>query len=263
MQEVSIVGLICEACETTADVGLQLNRYGRLAYDIGEGDLIRLVRDDDGYWMNFTGHVFQGNPMLTESELARMVGNARVMFAGDATFQATPFPLEVHVTHDAPAHRAAYERMFRAPVVFGAKWNALKIDKGFVGLRQPPVSRYVFGVLSERADALLQDLERAVTLRGRVEGLLIPMLHAGAPSVDEIAAKLGLSRPTLYRRLTAEGASFEKVLDALRHRMALHYLDGKKVSVNEAAYLVGFSEPSAFSRAFRRWTGTSPGKRRR
>jgi AraC-like DNA-binding protein len=62
----------------------------------------------------------------------------------------------------------------------------------------------------------------------------------------------------LYRRLKAEGVTFEKVLDALRHQLALHYLSGQKVSVNETAYLVGFSDPAAFSRAFKRWTGMRP-----
>ena len=52
--------------------------------------------------------------------------------------------------------------------------------------------------------------------------------------------------------------TFEKVLDELRHQIALNYLSGKKVSVNETAYLVGFSEPAAFLRAFKRWTGSSP-----
>jgi AraC-like DNA-binding protein len=51
---------------------------------------------------------------------------------------------------------------------------------------------------------------------------------------------------------------YEKVLDGLRHKLALHYLNGKKVSVNETAYLVRFSEPAAFSRAFNRWTGSRP-----
>ena len=67
-----------------------------------------------------------------------------------------------------------------------------------------------------------------------------------------------MSRQTLFRKLKAEGLTFEKVLDELRHKIALHYLAGKKVSVNETAYLVGFSEPSAFTRAFKRWTGASP-----
>ncbi|MBP6012010.1 MAG: AraC family transcriptional regulator ligand-binding domain-containing protein [Alphaproteobacteria bacterium] len=264
MQEISIVGLICEACETTVDVGVQLNRYGRLAFDVrSDVEPIRLVHDADGYWMDFAGAVFNGNPMLAEAELARMVENARTMFADNAYFRSTPFPLAVQVKHEAPSYRGEYERIFRAPVRFGAKMNALQIDPGFLSLRQPPVSRYVFGVLSARAEALLRELEETKTLRGQVESLLIPVLHTGVPPIEQIAAKVGVSRATLYRKLKAEGASFEKVLDDLRHRMALHYLDGKQVSVNEAAYLVGFSEPSAFSRAFRRWTGTSPAKRAR
>jgi AraC-like DNA-binding protein len=78
--------------------------------------------------------------------------------------------------------------------------------------------------------------------------------------MDTMAGKLGLSHPSLYRALKAEGVTFETVLDDLRHRMALHYLAGEKVSVNETAYLVGFSDPTAFSRAFKRWTGRSPGR---
>lgn len=76
--------------------------------------------------------------------------------------------------------------------------------------------------------------------------------------IETIASKLGASRQTLYRNLKAEGVVFEHVLDELRHRMAVHYLAGKRVSVNETAYLVGFSDPAAFSRAFKRWTGKSP-----
>jgi AraC-like DNA-binding protein len=76
--------------------------------------------------------------------------------------------------------------------------------------------------------------------------------------VDTIAAKMGVSRHTLFRKLKAEGVTFEKVLDELRHKMALNYLNGKKASVTETAYLVGFSDPAAFSRAFKRWTGSSP-----
>jgi AraC-like DNA-binding protein len=121
------------------------------------------------------------------------------------------------------------------------------------------VPRYVFGILSEHAEALLRELESAKTIVGRVESLLMPVLHTGQANIDTVAGKLGLSRQTLYRKLKAEGLTFETVLDQLRHRLALDYLSGRKVSVNETPYLVGFADRAAFSRAFKRWTGSGPG----
>lgn len=118
---------------------------------------------------------------------------------------------------------------------------------------------YVFGILSEHADNLLDELKNARSIQARVQTILIPLLHTGETNVDLIAKQLGLGRQTLYRQLKTEGTSFKKLLDELRHKMALHYLGSKKVSANEAAYLVGFSDPSSFSRAFKRWTGASPG----
>lgn len=118
--------------------------------------------------------------------------------------------------------------------------------------------RYAFGILSARAQTLLESLERSQSMRTKVESLLIPMLHTGEVSIDLVAGKMDMSRQTLFRKLKAEGVTFEQALDELRHQMALHYLGGKKVSVNQTAYLVGFSDPTAFSRAFKRWTGMSP-----
>jgi AraC-like DNA-binding protein len=168
----------------------------------------------------------------------------------------------VQVTHPDPGYRAEYDRIFRAPVTFGCERNALRINEAWATARIALMPRYVFGVLSERAEALLKSLEGAQTTRGRVESLLMPILHTGQASMDTVAGRLGLSRQTLFRKLKAEGVTFEKVLDELRHNLALHYLSGRKVSVNETAYLVGFSDPAAFSRAFKRWTGSSPGQRR-
>jgi AraC-like DNA-binding protein len=105
---------------------------------------------------------------------------------------------------------------------------------------------------------LLKELEATKTVRALVERTIIPILHKGDPGVDAIAGKMAMSRKTLYRKLKDEGTTYERLLDELRRRMAEHYLSGKKTSVNETAYLVGFSEPAAFSRAFKRWTGKSP-----
>jgi AraC-like DNA-binding protein len=254
MGELSIVGLIGGASETTADALAQINRYARLVVevDVGTADRLQLTREGGQLWMADTRKNPNDFPELTESTFARMVSTSR------RALGETQFVKTVHVTHAAPAYRAEYDRIFQVPVVFGRDKNALAIDPALMTYKNPLPSRYVFGVLSERADALLKGLESSKTTRGRVESLLMPILHTGDVSMDVITSKLGQSRQTLYRNLKAEGATFEKVLDELRHKLALHYLSGKKVSVNETAYLVGFSDPAAFSRAFKRWTGTSP-----
>lgn len=266
MQEVSIVGLICEACETTIDVGRELNRYAALVFDDTRSEpavLMRGVWRDGSPWIELPHDLFTANPPIVEAEFARLVWNGRVMFAGSAEFQRLKYPREIHFRHADPGYADEYRRVFQAPVVFGSHWNAMQIDAEFLTLKQPPVNRYVFGVLSERADALLKTLKDSKTMRGRVEALLVPILHRGDIGMDSVAERLGLSRQTLYRNLKSEGVTYETVLDELRHKMALNYLAGRKVSVNETAYLVGFSEPAAFSRAFKRWTGKSPSAARR
>lgn len=261
MQEISIVGLICEACETVLDVPKQLYRYAQLVVDDERGEPATLMRGaarDGGVWIEGPSSLFTDHPIIAETELARLIWNTRVMFVNTPAFQTIKYPRVVHLRREAPTYAAEFERIFEAPVVFNSEWNAMQIDPEFLVLKQPPVNRYVFGVLSERADALLKSLERTKTTRGRVESALMNVLHTGEASMDSVADKLGQSRQTLYRNLKDEGVTYEQVLDELRHKLALHFLNSKRVSVNETAYLVGFSDPASFSRAFKRWTGVSP-----
>ena len=83
-------------------------------------------------------------------------------------------------------------------------------------------------------------------------------MKTGDLSMEHIASELGVSRQTLFRKLKSENVTFETVLDELRHKMAMHYLEGAKMTVSQTAHLVGFKDPAAFSRAFKRWTGSSP-----
>lgn len=261
MQDISIVGLICEACESVLDVPVQLNRYASLVVDDERGQPATIMRGaarNGGVWIEGPSDLFSENPLITEAEFARLVWTTRATFANTPEFQKIKYPRLVHFTHKAPPYAAEHTRIFGAPVVFESDWNAIQIDPEFLALKQPPVNRYVFGVLSERADALLTSLRQTQTTRGRVESLLMGILHTGEVSMETIAAKLGQSRQTLYRNLKDEGATYEQTLDELRHRLAMHFLQGRKVSVNETAYLLGFSHAAAFSRAFKRWTGRAP-----
>lgn len=255
ISEFSVVGLLSHASETMLESLTQLNRYGRLVVEVeirGEQRFV-IERNGDQHWVVDTRANPNDFPELTESTFTRMI-------CGPRRFLAQPHILEVQVTHPAPAHRAEYDRIWRVPVTFGAKRNAMRIEPSIYTQRVQLQPRFVFGVLSAHADALLKELEKSKTTRGRVESLIIPVLHKGKVRADVIAARMGVSRQTVYRNLKTEGVTFEQVLDGLRHKLALRYLRSKEISVHETAYLVGFSDPAAFSRAFRRWTGTTPRK---
>jgi AraC-like DNA-binding protein len=257
MQELSIVGLLGLACETMAEAFVQLDRYTRLIADLDvddpEGRRLVLERKGAEVWMVDTRSNPNASPEMTESSFARMMRG-----------QGQNFIKEIHMTHPEPAYRAEYDRIFQVPVYFNSDKNALLTNgNSWMAVKGPLASRYAFGLFSKKAEALLENLQSATSTRARVESLLIPILHTGNTGIDLIAGKMGLSRQTLQRKLKGEGVTYEKVLDELRHKLSLHYLGERKVSMTETAFLVGFSEPTAFSRAFKRWTGSSPREMRK
>lgn len=254
MSKVSIVGLIMEASATMGEAFLQLQRYGRLAADfedIAQGPRFALADRNGRLFMVDRGRYPDAVPEMTEIAFGSLA-------CGPRRFLPQPHVLAVHVTYPAPTYAAEYRRVFQCPVHFDAEWNAMELHPGTPEWEVAQAPRYVFGVLAKHAEGLLHEMEAAKGLRGRVEALLLPTLHEGGAGADTIAAHLGCSRQTLFRRLKNEGVTFTDVLDGLRQEMAKAYLDGQSASVNETAYLVGFSDAAAFSRAFKRWTGQSP-----
>jgi AraC-like DNA-binding protein len=256
--QLSIVGLMGQASDNYADAFAELGRYVRLAIDVeleeeAQGQRMVVRRDEAGMWLVDMRKNPNDFPELTESSFARMAASS-----GRAEMAPTLLKA-VHFTHPEPPYRDEYDRIFRVPIVFESKWNAVLVaDDGWMNMKPPTHSAYVLAILRERADALLEAPDGAASTRFKVEKLLEPLLHTGGARMVDAARKLGVSRATLFRRLKAEGTSFERVLDEVRRRLALHYLVDRKLRVNEAAYLLGFSDPAAFSRAFKRWTGRSP-----
>jgi AraC-like DNA-binding protein len=257
---VSIIGQIGRASETMSEAFVQLNRFVRLVVETeNSGDYRFQKIDRDGAtWIVDTRLNANAFPELTESAFAQLICHTRE-FGHDSN---KPMVKLVHVTHARPKHWQEYERVFAAPVEFGRDWNAMQVEPEWTEYRVAREDQYLGTILRGHAEGLLKELEASRTVRAQVEAILLPRLPAGETGVEDIAAKMGVSRQTLYRKLKDEGVTYEQALDRLRRRMALHCLNDRKLSVNETAYLVGFSDPAAFSRAFKRWTGSSPGKHR-
>lgn len=259
LQDISILGLVGH-CETACEARDQANRFGRLAVDDGNADTahgVEFIRDGRNVWLNFPGTLYIENPLFTESAFARCVCDGRA-FAALHPDKAWPAPKAVSFTHREPSYRSEYDRIFQMPIQFGSEMNAIMFGEELLSVRVAPPNKYVSRLVKRQAEGLLQRLDGLSSARSQVERLLRPMLHTGRADIEAVARQLGVSRQTLFRRLKTEGVTFKKVLDELRHKLARHYLNGKKMSVNETAYRVGFSDPAAFSRAFKRWTGSSP-----
>ncbi len=254
--ERSILGLIIRASPTMGEAFRQMNRFGPVINDFqcsGTQGRFVIVRNESDAWLEDRRASPNGFPEITESAFARLVSEYERIFP-----ERGRFALAVEMTHEAPPYRSEYERALKAPLKFGAPRNAIRIDAAWLDAPIPTANSYVFGIFSKHAESLLKELELSKTIRGEVERRLMAILHTGEVGMDDVASALGLSRSSLYRRLRAEGVTFDEVVDDLRRRMADHYLAGAKTTIAEIAYLVGFSDPGAFSKAYKRWTGASP-----
>jgi len=261
IQDITIVGMIGETFENFEASTQQMSRYWCLAIDDGKGNSqnrIELIHEGADVWLKFDNPIYTLNPLLVESSVARTVCGARTMMASIPALKGMTIPKAIRFMHAEPNYRAAYDRIFGVPLFFESSMNALLIDAAFVNMQFPGANPYLSEILTARAETLLEKLENSKSVSGRVEELLVPLLHSGDASMEIVSRKLGVSRQTLFRKLKTEGVTFEKILDDLRQRLAFHYVKEKKIPVNEASYLLGFSDPTSFSRAYKRWTGQSP-----
>ena len=259
IENISIVGLVIHSSKSMPDSMEQLNRYSKLMVEVdvmsGE-ERFSIIEDRGGIWIVDNRPNPNLYPELTETSFGWFIGEFRRHFPDRS------FGVQIEVTHKQPEHAQSYDEIFRIPTHFEADRNAMEIDPIWLTTDFVAETSYVFGVFAERADALMKKLETQTSMRGRIEAYVMTNLHRGEIGIEEVAAEMGMSRQTLYRRLRDEDATFVKIHDELRHRMAVDYISARKVSVNQTAYLVGFSEPSPFIRAFRRWTGQTPAEYR-
>ena len=167
-------------------------------------------------------------------------------------------PEEVLFEHPQPAGWSDHEKAFDAPVFFGQHTNALLFRPQGLERRMPTSD-----------PSLLTLLQRCITTLGvqpagpkheseRLKAYLLGALPNGCPTLEAAADALGLSTWKLQRRLAEVGQSFKDLIEDTRRKLAVTYLEQPHLPLTEIAFLLGYSELSAFSRAFHRWTGISP-----
>lgn len=166
-------------------------------------------------------------------------------------------PLEVALMRPRPECARDYVAFFRCPVRFGAALPTIVFPRSAMDRLLPARNRD----LARDNDRVLSGLYAALrkdSLIERVKSSLIDELPSGTPSDERVAETLFMSARTLQRRLAAEGTSYSQILDAVRRELAEGYILDPSIPISEISFLLGFSELSGFSRAFKRWTGACP-----
>ena len=168
--------------------------------------------------------------------------------------------MRVAFRHRQPPDTRPHREFFRCPVEFDAAHNEFVIDNEFFRGApldaNPAMSRF----FREHAEKLLQEQEAEVSLPDQVRREIARQLPSGQPTLRDIARRLATSERSLRRHLTAAGTSFSQLLSEVRFERARSLLRSSRVPLSEIAYLLGFSNVSAFSRAFKKWCGSGPGE---
>ena len=167
-------------------------------------------------------------------------------------------PRRVEFAYPRPKRLEEYARVFRCPLGFDAPISRMVIPRRIWECPLPCSDSALLEVLEQHASSLLALHPPPGDCRARVRSLIGARLREGEASLRVVAKELGLSPRNLQRNLKAVHLSFSQILDDMRAQAARYYLHDPKVPIAEIADWVGFSEASSFTRAFRRWTGTTP-----
>lgn len=167
-------------------------------------------------------------------------------------------PSEVRLAHRRPADVRPFRRFYRAPVRFDAPENALVFPTKWLAQPLPTSDPSLRAQLQDEVRYL--DAIHRMGFAAKLRRTLRAAVTGGACSVEDVAAIYGLSRRTLSRRLRAEGTTFEALLEDVRHEVACQLLGHTDLLARDVADTLGYADAAAFTRAFRRWSGTTPAR---
>jgi AraC-like DNA-binding protein len=167
-------------------------------------------------------------------------------------------PDEIHFAHARPAGGIRrHERVFGAPIYFQQNCNRIVLSKALLDQPMPRRDPLLFELIRNEFNKVAPTTGKRIDIVSLVQHHIERQLPEGQCSLETVASACDLTSWTLKRRLNDAGATFQQLLGQTRHRLATRYLVDYEMSVTETAFALGYSEISAFSRAFRQWTGVS------
>jgi AraC-like DNA-binding protein len=228
-------------------------RYSRL---IGERGITEIEDTRQGLKVRFQAK--RGDPaavpvaaVLVDIVMALLFDLCR-MNAGTALR-----PVAATLRRRKPAAASAYERFFGCPVEFGAEGNTFVLSSKDADRALPSANRQLAAAFDKMLTEELAQLDKSDVV-SRCRAAVLEQLSSGEGTEEDTAKQLHMSPRTLQRKLAQAKTTYLQLVDNTRKDLALRYIEDPRRSVTDITFSLGFSQPSAFTRAFRRWTGLSP-----
>lgn len=246
----SILGYLMMNCKTLGEAFEKSGRYSRIIGNLIKGEAqfrfnkIRVISTVPPHAPKMPRYCF-------ESAFASGVRMMRTLTGLELN------PLEVTFIYPEPESTAEYERFFRCPVLFDHKYNSMSIETKLLNtpilLPNPELLEY----FENYAQQFIAEMDRQDAYTQAVTRIILEKLDTENLTIKQVAKEMSVSVRTLQNRLKGEGVVFSDLLQDIRRQLAKKYLQ-EDYSVEEITYLLGFSEPSVFHKAFKRWEGITP-----
>lgn len=246
----SILGYVMMNCRNLGEAFEKSGKYSRIIGNMIEAkaelrlDRIRVVVFTPPHAPKMSRHCY-------ESTLSSSVHMMRTLTGVHLS------PLEVTFIYPKPESTAEYERVFGCPVKFGQKENSMTLDWGLVNTPIRMANADLLERFEQYAQSLLDEMQRRDEHTRAVTRIILSRLDDESLSIEKVAREMAVSVRTLQKRLEDEGVVFSDLLRDIRQRLAQKYLR-ENYSVEQITYLLGFSEPSVFRKAFKKWSGVTP-----
>ena len=247
-RDVGVLGYIAMYCDTAAQALARFSRFEPVLHNLAPS---RIAADGENLLIRW---VQRPTTLLSDEVIvAGIVAVGRRLMGGDEFL-----PVQVAFAHAAPADTSPYQRYFGGPVLFDspAPWVGipLRFASRPINTRDP----YLAQLLEQQAQAMVEQLPDTDGFLQALQRQIIAVLQDGPPDLRLVAPRMGLSERSLYRQLGERGLRYKEVLSTLRFNLARNYLENPRLTLPEISLMLGFSEQSAFSRAFKEWSGRSP-----
>lgn len=253
-------GIALISCSSARETLAAAARYSVLAVDVGSVEIEEQAKETFRLWCNPLsdnvpdGYIF--DDLILSSWMSMM---RQVLGLPDLA------PLWVSFKHRRPADVSAYESLFRCPLRFGAADYAIGTETKYLDMpltQGHPEIKASMNALCEQMLKKLQSPAEPAWL-GETRRLIVESFKNGSPDLTEIAKKMNTGPAALKARMARSSLTFRQLVEDVRYELALRYLQDPMLTLVDIAYLLGFSEQSAFQRAFKRSAGITPGQHRK